>query len=205
MLTCRQVGWCKYCATLEKELMSSLEVKVSKWADDNSLVGANFKQMDQYFEPRTTMPVVEHDSRKRKYEQVLVWYCNMLSFYLRPCAASTSHPVPHWSKLVLTIGSRTTGKVIGLRCCWNWMNLTHVRRKQSRECWSLSNCCEILWSWALTTRVMTLILSLLHRNTATSMRYIIYIANDPLAVSYLRCTKFGWFCMSIVRRVVRGT
>uniref|UniRef100_A0A7I4FGK0 C2H2-type domain-containing protein n=1 Tax=Physcomitrium patens TaxID=3218 RepID=A0A7I4FGK0_PHYPA len=66
---CRQVGWCKYCATLEKELMSSLEVKVSKWADDNSLVGANFKQMDQYFEPRTTMPVVEHDSRKRKYEQ----------------------------------------------------------------------------------------------------------------------------------------
>lgn len=42
--------------------MSLLEVKVLKWVDDNSLVGVNFKQMDQYFELRMIMLVVEYDS-----------------------------------------------------------------------------------------------------------------------------------------------
>lgn len=62
----RHEGWCKYCATLEKELTNSLEVK-EKWADENSWEDVKFKQADQYFESRMNMSIAEQDSRKRKY------------------------------------------------------------------------------------------------------------------------------------------
>ncbi|KAG0554161.1 hypothetical protein KC19_12G068300 [Ceratodon purpureus] len=66
-------GWCKYCATLEKELMTSLEVKDRSWADESSWEDVSFKQVDQYFEPRTMPLASMQDSRKRKYEPVDGW------------------------------------------------------------------------------------------------------------------------------------
>lgn len=65
--------FCKYCATLEKDLTASLEVKVEikeKWTDEN-WGDMNFKQVDQFFE-KTVSPVVELETncRKRKYGPV---------------------------------------------------------------------------------------------------------------------------------------
>lgn len=70
----RHEGWCKYCATLEKELTNALagalEAK-EKWVDENSWEDLNFKQIDQHnFESRT-VPLIEPDSRKRKYENLV--------------------------------------------------------------------------------------------------------------------------------------
>ncbi|KAG0623760.1 hypothetical protein M758_3G199700 [Ceratodon purpureus] len=69
--TCRRPGghdqgWCKYCATLEKELTYSLEMK-EKWADENSWADVSFKPVDQYFESRTSTSLADQYSRKRKY------------------------------------------------------------------------------------------------------------------------------------------
>lgn len=70
----RHEGWCKYCATLEKELTNALagasEAK-EKWVNENSWVeDLSFKQTDQHFESRT-VPIPEQDSRKRKYESLV--------------------------------------------------------------------------------------------------------------------------------------
>lgn len=63
-------GWCKYCASLEKELTSSLEAK-DRWTDETSWEDVSFKQVDPYFESRTSTSLPEQaDSRKRKHASV---------------------------------------------------------------------------------------------------------------------------------------
>lgn len=65
--------FCKYCATLEKDLTASLEVKVEvkeKWTDEN-WGDMNFKQVDQFFEKTVSSAVeLETNCRKRKYGPV---------------------------------------------------------------------------------------------------------------------------------------
>lgn len=75
-------GWCKYCATLEKDLTYSLEIK-EKWADENSWEDVSFKPLDQYFESKTSTSLPDQqDSRKRKYGPVCAD---------RTCISSSSH------------------------------------------------------------------------------------------------------------------
>lgn len=51
--------------------MTSLEVKDRSWADESSWEDVSFKQVDQYFEPRTMPLASVQDNRKRKYEPVV--------------------------------------------------------------------------------------------------------------------------------------
>jgi len=65
-------GWCKYCCSLEKELTNSLEAK-ERWADETSWEDISFKQVDPYFESRTSTSLAElAESRKRKHALVCV-------------------------------------------------------------------------------------------------------------------------------------
>lgn len=65
-------GWCKYCANLEKELTNSLDGK-ERWVDETSWEDVSFKQVDPYFESRTSTSLAEQaDSRKRKHALVCV-------------------------------------------------------------------------------------------------------------------------------------
>ncbi|XP_024357380.1 uncharacterized protein [Physcomitrium patens] len=64
----RQDLRCKYCATLENELTNSKEMNKWKWAGE-SCEDANVKQANRYFEPGTTMPLIDHDNQKQKYGQ----------------------------------------------------------------------------------------------------------------------------------------